>query len=52
MIGRLRAAAEEHHRPEGELRPYIEEAASYYGVLTGHKAKLAGADPLHLLSGL
>ncbi|CAL5048697.1 unnamed protein product [Urochloa decumbens] len=51
VVARLRAAAEEH-RPDGELRAYADEAASHYGVLMGHKARLAGADPLHLLSGL
>ncbi|CAN6201115.1 unnamed protein product [Urochloa humidicola] len=51
VVGRLRAAAEEH-RPDGELRAYTDEAASHYGVLMGHKARLAAADPLHLLSGL
>ncbi|KAL6603826.1 hypothetical protein ACP70R_044187 [Stipagrostis hirtigluma subsp. patula] len=52
VVARLRAAAEEHHRPDGELRAYVDEAAAHYGALMGHKARLAGADPLHLLSGL
>ncbi|TKW22397.1 hypothetical protein SEVIR_4G225700v4 [Setaria viridis] len=51
VVARLRAAAEEH-RPDGELRAYADEAASHYGALMGHKARLAAADPLHLLSGL
>ncbi|KAK3130828.1 hypothetical protein QOZ80_6BG0498530 [Eleusine coracana subsp. coracana] len=51
VIARLRAAAEEH-RPDGELRAYTDEAASHYGALMAHKARLAAADPLHLLSGL
>ncbi|OEL30946.1 TGACG-sequence-specific DNA-binding protein TGA-2.1 [Dichanthelium oligosanthes] len=51
VVSRLRAAAEEH-RPDGELRAYADEAASHYGALMGHKARLAAADPLHLLSGL
>ncbi|KAF8659014.1 hypothetical protein HU200_058858 [Digitaria exilis] len=51
VVARLRAAAEEH-RPDGELRAYSDEAASHYGALMGHKARLAAADPLHLLSGL
>ncbi|CAD6336271.1 unnamed protein product [Miscanthus lutarioriparius] len=51
VVARLRAAAEEH-RPDGELRAYVDEAAAHYGALMGHKARLAGADPLHLLSGL
>ncbi|OQU76708.1 hypothetical protein SORBI_3010G192432 [Sorghum bicolor] len=52
VVARLRAAAEEHHRPDGELRAYVDEAAAHYGALMGHKARVAGADPLHLLSGL
>ncbi|XP_066377167.1 transcription factor TGAL8-like isoform X1 [Miscanthus floridulus] len=51
VVARLRAAAEEH-RPDGELRAYVDEAAAHYGALMGHKARVAGADPLHLLSGL
>ncbi|CAL5053765.1 unnamed protein product [Urochloa decumbens] len=51
VVARLRAAAEEH-RPDGELRAYADEAVSHYGALMGHKARLAAADPLHLLSGL
>ncbi|KAL5200620.1 hypothetical protein ABZP36_021823 [Zizania latifolia] len=51
VIGRLRAAVEEH-RPDVELQPYVDEACSHYGVLMCHKARLAGGDPLHLLSGL
>ncbi|XP_062229260.1 transcription factor TGAL8-like isoform X2 [Phragmites australis] len=52
VVARVRAAAEEHHRPDGELRAYVDEAAAHYGALMGHKSRLAGADPLHLLSGL
>ncbi|EEC80974.1 hypothetical protein OsI_23702 [Oryza sativa Indica Group] len=51
VISRLRAAVEEH-RPDGELQPHVDEAMSHYGVLMAHKARLVGADPLHLLSGL
>jgi transcription factor TGA len=51
VVAQLRAAAEEH-RPDGELRAYADEAASHYGALMGLKARLAAADPLHLLSGL
>uniref|UniRef100_A0A0D9WS50 DOG1 domain-containing protein n=1 Tax=Leersia perrieri TaxID=77586 RepID=A0A0D9WS50_9ORYZ len=42
----------EEHRPDGELQPYVDEAVSHYGLLMGHKARFASADPLHLLSGL
>ncbi|KAL6874159.1 hypothetical protein ACP4OV_014241 [Aristida adscensionis] len=52
VVARLRAAAEEPHRPDGELRAYADEAAAHYGALMGLKARLAAADPLHLLSGL
>ena len=53
VVSRLRAAAaEEPQRPDGELRAYVDEAASHYGALMVHKARLAGVDPLHLLSGL
>ncbi|XP_062178550.1 transcription factor TGAL8-like isoform X2 [Phragmites australis] len=52
VVARLRAAAEEHHRPDGELRAYVDDAAAHYVALMGHKSRLAGADPLHLLSGL
>lgn len=51
VVARLRAAAEEH-RPDVELRAYVDDAAAHYGALMGHKARLAAADPLHLLSGL
>lgn len=51
VVARLRAAAEEH-RPDVELRAYVDEAAAHYGALMDHKARLAAADPLHLLSGL
>ena len=30
VVARLRAAAEEH-RPDGELRAYVDEAAAHYG---------------------
>ncbi|KAJ1259918.1 hypothetical protein BS78_10G192500 [Paspalum vaginatum] len=52
VVSRLRAAAEEPQRADEELRAYVDEAASHYGALMGHKARLAGVDPLHLLSGL
>ncbi|KAF0914205.1 hypothetical protein E2562_027613 [Oryza meyeriana var. granulata] len=51
VIGQLRAAMEEHRRPDGELQPYVDEAVSHCGVLMGHKARLVGVDPLHLLFG-
>uniref|UniRef100_J3MFV0 DOG1 domain-containing protein n=1 Tax=Oryza brachyantha TaxID=4533 RepID=J3MFV0_ORYBR len=50
VIGRLRAAVEEH-RPDGELQRRVDEALSHYGALMGQKARLAGGDPLHLLTG-
>uniref|UniRef100_A0A0E0LDI8 DOG1 domain-containing protein n=1 Tax=Oryza punctata TaxID=4537 RepID=A0A0E0LDI8_ORYPU len=51
VIGRLRATVEEH-RPDSELQPHVDEAVSHYGVLMAHKARLVGADPIHLLFGL
>lgn len=55
VVARLRAAAEEQPPDDGgelRLRACVDEAASHYGALMAHKARLAGADPLHLLSGL